>query len=282
MTYEADNGVEQMTQQMWTMSALELTVLWHAMGRDVLPYPLRYRSTEDTAAAYERAYKTAATGVRAILDEDMYGPLRVLVEPEARIEVAGFAGAAPGVLPRGDASPAALVRIHAAVSGRSAVLLTQEPTADPDRGGAIHMALVGAHTLARRVIAALPDAPRGTAASFEINRADLDGNDDRPFTAFSDNAPVSRRTEAERFFERRRTTVAHIAVYPGGAFDNRPTPKRDFHIMDYPDGRYRVRATAAIHVTPTDTADLSTHLHNLLDRTLREYREDNDPTYEYN
>ncbi len=271
-----------MTQQLWSLSALELTVLWHAIGRDVLPYPLRYRPTEDTAAAYERTYKTAASGVRAILDEDMYGPLRVLVEPEARIEVAGFAGAARGVLPREDAAPAALVRIHTAVSGRSAVILTQEPTADPDRGGAVRMTLVGAHTLARRVIAALPDAPRGTASSFEINRTDLDGDDNQPFTAFSDDAPLSRRTEAERFFERRRTTVAHIAVYPGGAFDNRPTPRRDFHIMDYPDGRYRVHATAAVHVTPANTEELSAHLQNLLDRTLREYREDNDPHYEYN
>ncbi|MGY4099560.1 ESX secretion-associated protein EspG [Nocardia sp. R16R-3T] len=281
MTYETDSGAWRATQRMWSMSALELTVLWHAMGRDVLPYPLRYRPTEDTAAAYEHAYKTAASGVRAILDEDVYGPLRVLVEPEARIEVAGFAGAAKGVLPRENAAPTALARIHAAVSARSAVILTQQPTSDPDRGGAVRMTLVGTHTLARRIIAALPDAPRGTASSFAINRADLDSDDDRPFTAFSDDAPISRHTEAQRFFERHRTTVAHIAVYPGGAFDNRPTPKRDFHIMDYPDGRYRVQATAAIHVTPTDNAELSTHLQNLLDRTLREYREDNDPTYEY-
>ncbi|MEV2220424.1 ESX secretion-associated protein EspG [Nocardia vinacea] len=268
-----------MTQRTWSMSALELTVLWHAIGRDVLPYPLRYRPTEHTAEAYERAYRAAASEVRTIFDEDMYGPLRVLVEPEARIEVAGFAGATRGVLAREDADPTASVRIHAAVSGRSAVLLTQESTSDPDRGGAVRMTLVGINTLARRVIAALPDAPRGTGSSFEINRADLD--DDRPFTAFTDDAPTSRSTEVEWFFERPRRTVAHIAVYPGGAFDNRPTPKRDFHIMDYPDGRYRVHATAAVHATPADTAELSTHLQNLLDRTLREYREDNDPTYEY-
>ncbi|WP_330253701.1 ESX secretion-associated protein EspG [Nocardia sp. NBC_00565] len=270
-----------MTPQMWSISALELTVLWHAIGRDVLPYPLRYRPTEDTAEAYERAYKASASGVRAIFDEDMYGPLRVLVEPEARIEVAGFAGTPRGVLPREDADPAALVRIHAAVSGRSAVILTQEPTPDPNRGGTVRMVLVGAHTVARRVLAALPEAPRGTGAGFEINRADLDGDDDRPFTGFSDDAPRSRRTEVERFFERRRTTVAHIAVYAGGAFDNRPTRKRDFHIMDYPEGRYRVGATAAIHAAPAATAELGPHLQSLLDRTLREYREDNDPTYEY-
>jgi hypothetical protein len=46
--------------------------------------------------------------------------------------------------------------------------------------------------------------------------------------------------------------------------------------MDYPDGRYRVRATAAVHAVPADAAELSAHLNNLLDRTLREHREDHE------
>lgn len=53
------------TQRTWSMSALEFTVLWHAIGRDVLPYPLHYHSTEDTAAAYEQAYKDAAARLRS-------------------------------------------------------------------------------------------------------------------------------------------------------------------------------------------------------------------------
>ncbi|MEV3962510.1 ESX secretion-associated protein EspG [Nocardia sp. NPDC050193] len=264
------------TRSAWNLSALEFTVLWHAIGRDVLPYPLRYRSVEDTAAAYEHAYKTAAARLRTVFDEDLYGPLRTLVQPEARIEIAGFAGAACPVLPRAEADAAAQVRMHAAVAGRGAVLLTQDPTADTDRGGQVRIAFVSAHTLARRILAAFPDMPRGSGPEIRMDRAEVDEPADRPFTAFFDDAAPPSRAAAHRFFERPRSTVAHIAVYPGGAYDHRPAPARDFHIMDYPDGRYRVRATATVHAIPTDTAELSAHLNSLLERTLRDYREDHE------
>ncbi|WP_327149289.1 ESX secretion-associated protein EspG [Nocardia sp. NBC_01329] len=262
------------TRSAWRLSALEFMVLWHAIGRDVLPYPLRYRSVEDTAADYEHAYKTAAARLRTIFDEDLYGPLRVLVQPEARIEIAGFAGAARPVLPRAAADPAAQVRMHAAVAGRGSVLLTQGSTADPGRGGDVRLEFVPAHTLARRVFAAFPEVARGSGPEIRLDRAEVDEPADRPFTAFSDDAPRPPHDAARRFFERPRSTVAHFAVYPGGAYDHRPAPARDFHLMDYPDGRYRVRATAKVHAAPADTGELATHLHELLERTLRDYRED--------
>lgn len=264
------------TRSAWHLSALEFTVLWHAIGRDVLPYPLRYRSIEDTAAAYEHAYKTAAARLRTVFDEDLYGPLRILVQPEARIEIAGFAGAARPVLPRVTADPAAQVRMHAAVAGRGAVLLTQDSTADTDRGDHVRIEFVPAHTLARRILAAFPDVPRGGGPEIRMDRAEVDEPADRPFTAFFDDATPPARDAARRFFERPRSTVAHIAVYPGAAYDHRPAPARDFHIMDYPDGRYRVRATATVHAVPAETAELSAHLNNLLERTLTDYREDHE------
>ncbi|MBF6081484.1 ESX secretion-associated protein EspG [Nocardia cyriacigeorgica] len=269
-----------MTQRTWTMSGLELTVLWHAIGRDILPYPLQYRPTEPTADAYDRAYKSAATRIQSLFDEDMYGPLRVLVEPEARIEVAGFAGATTPVMPRADADPSAMVRIHAAVSGNAAFLLTQQPTDKPNSGDVICMDFLPARTIVGRIIAALPSASPGTAAPFHVNRTDLESPDDAPFTAFRDDSPRSPRDQITRFFERPRTTVTHIAIHPGPAFDNRPTPTRDFHIIDYPEGRYRIRTTASIQSTPTTSQDLTTHLTTLLTRTLEEHREDTDPAYD--
>ncbi|WP_063038421.1 ESX secretion-associated protein EspG [Nocardia grenadensis] len=264
------------TRTAWNLSALEFTVLWHAIGRDVLPYPLRYRSVEETAAAYEHAYKAAAARLRTVFDEDLYGPLRILVQPEARIEVAGFAGAARPVLPRAEADATAQVRMHAAVAGRGAVLVTQDSTAETDRGGHVRIAFVSAHTLTRRVLAAFPDVPRGSGPEIRMDRAEIDAPADRPFTAFFDDTAPPARDAAHRFFERPRSTVAHIAVYPGGAYDHRPAAARDFHIMDYPDGRYRVRATARVHAIPTDTAELSAHLNSLLERTLSDYREDHE------
>ncbi|MEU4314497.1 ESX secretion-associated protein EspG [Nocardia sp. NPDC024068] len=264
------------TPRAWTFSALELTVLWHAIGRDVLPYPLRYRSAESTSEAYEHAYKAAAARLRGVFDEDLYGPLRVLVEPEARIEIAGFAGADPPVPPRVESDPTSRVRIHAAVSGQSAVLLTQQPTADPVRGGDIRLMFTTARTLAARVLTALPDTPRGTGPEIRLDRNAVDEAGDGPFTGFFDDTPQPGRREAQRFFERPRSAVVHLAVYAGGAYDHRPAPARDFHVMDYPDGRYRVRATATVTATPADRAELTTHLRDLLDRTLHDHREDSE------
>lgn len=268
-----------MSPRAWSMSPLELTVLWHAIGREILPYPLQHRPTQETVEEYERAYKTAAARVQTVFDEDMYGPLRILIEPEARIEVAGFARAAAGVLPGAEPDPMTLIRLHAAVSGQSAVLLTQESTPDPYRGGPVRMAIVGTRTIAARIIASLPSTPRGAGPSFRINRADLEAYDDQPFTGFDADAPRSQRTEVQQFFERPRTTLAHIAAYPGPAYDNRPSITRDFHVMDYPDGRYRVHSTAAIQAVPAEAADLTAHLQAVLDRTLQQHREDIDPVY---
>ncbi|WP_054815532.1 ESX secretion-associated protein EspG [Nocardia arizonensis] len=268
-----------MSPRAWSLSALEFTVLWHAIGREILPYPLQHRPVEQTVDEYERAYKDAAIRVRALFDEDMYGPLRILVEPEARIEVAGFARAAEGVRPGGEPPPTALIRLHAAVSGQSALVLHQESTPDPYRGGAVRMTLVRGRTLAGRIIATLPATRRGTGPAFRINRADLHTGDDQPFTGFTDDASTSRRTEVRTFFERPRTTVAHIAVYPGPAYDNRPSATRDFHVMDYADGRYRIHSAAAIQAAPADTAELTAHLQAVLDRTLQHHREDIDPVY---
>lgn len=265
------------TQHTWHMSALEFTVLWHAIGRDVLPYPLHYRSTEDTAAAYERAYKKAAARLRVLFDEDMYGPLRILTEPEARIEVAGFANAYEPVMPRADAAPTSRRRIHAAVAGPQAVLLFQEAT-DPGLNTSDYVTIkfVRARTLARRIFAFLGDNSPGTGPEIRIDRAALESEDDTPLTRFADDAPRPALREARRFFERPRSSVIHFAVYPGAAYDHRAAPARDFHLIDYPDGRYRVRATATVHAVPTTTADLATHLQNLLDRTLSEHREDHE------
>src|SRR5690606_18644758 len=119
--------------------------------------PLQYRSTEDTQDAYEQAWKTAAAAVHDRFDEDLYAALRLLVQPEARIEVAGFAAAAP-TPPSGRGAPDRRVRAHAAISYQHAVLLTQQPTADADRGGQVRMELLNAAAVPARIAAGLPAA----------------------------------------------------------------------------------------------------------------------------
>ncbi len=132
-----------MSRRDWSFTALGFTVLWRAVDRDVLPYPLQYRSTAETVADYESEWKSEAAGLHRRFDESLYSALRVLAEPEARIEMAGFSGNDK-------------LRVHAAVHYRHAVLLVQEPTSSPDRGGAVHMSLIDAAVASRRVVDLLP------------------------------------------------------------------------------------------------------------------------------
>ncbi|MGY1896625.1 ESX secretion-associated protein EspG [Nocardia gipuzkoensis] len=265
----------------WTFSGLGYAVLWRGIDRDVLPYPLQYRSGHDTVDAYVAAWKSEAADLAQRMDEDIYTALRLLDEPEARIEAAGFVGATGSADLLHGGEPRHRIRVHAAVHYRHAVLLTQEPTANPNSGGRVQMSLIDADTVARYVLGALPDTARGTGAALHVSRHDLD-DEDRPFTAFHDDAPKSPREQARRFFERRRGTVAHIAVHPGPAWDNRPSDARDLHVMDFPDGRYLVRHNAhEIRAEPADTTALTNCLRRLIDTTVRTYRDDNDPTYSY-
>lgn len=252
-----------MSRRDWSFTALGFTVLWRAVERDVLPYPLQHRSTAETVADYEAEWKSEAAGLHRRLDESLYSALRVLAEPEARIEMAGFIGENR-------------LRVHAAVHYRHAVLLVQEPTSSPDRGGAVHMSLIDAEGVSRRVIDLLPEAARGNGPGIEISRHDLDAEDDQPYRV---GAPPPARDRAERFFERPRTTIAHVAVYAGPAWDNRPAPARGFHVMDYPDGRYLVRSAATIKAVPADATELRTQLDRLVQVTVTDVREENDPSY---
>ncbi|WP_327115398.1 ESX secretion-associated protein EspG [Nocardia sp. NBC_01730] len=252
-----------MSRRDWSFTALGFTVLWRAVDRDVLPYPLQYRSTAETIAEYEEDWKSEAAGLHRCFDEALYGALRVLAEPEARIELAGF-------------DRERKMRVHAAVHYRHAVLLVQEPTSSPDHGGAVHMSLIDADAVSGRLIDLLPPAPRGGGPRIEVSRHDLDTEHEEPYRVGAQPTP---RVRAARFFERPRTTIAHVGVYAGPAWDNRPTPARGFHVMDYPDGRYLVRSGATVTAIPADTTEIRTQLQRTVQVTVKGYREDNDPNY---
>ncbi|MFC9894941.1 ESX secretion-associated protein EspG [Nocardia sp. NPDC127579] len=253
-----------MSKREWLFSPLAFQVLWRAAGRDVLPYPLQYRSTAGTVAEYDRAWKAEAAALLEYFDDTLFGALRVLAEPEARIEVAGRIGKDR-------------LRMHAAMHYRLAVLLVQETTPHPDRGGRIQMTMVPAHEISRRVLARLPKRARGTGAGIEVSHRDLE--DDGPFTRFHDDAPLPPRELAAGFFERPRGAVVHVAVYAGPAWDNRPTPSRGFHVMDYPDGRYMVRTGGAVQAAPADRAILRADLDRLVAITVESFRQEFDPAY---
>ncbi len=266
---------------LWNFSALGFRVLWRAAGNDVLPYPVQCRSIADSTADFDRQWRAEAGGLAARADEDLEAAVRILRNPEARIEMSGFAGAAVGpgdLLAMGD--PRQRIRVLAVVFYQQAVLVTQQPTGDPESGGEVQLSLLRAEDLVRRLLVVLPGAVRGAGATVRVNRTDLEIEDEGPFTAFHDDAPRSVRARATGFFNRPRSAVVYVAVRPGAVADRRPTPARDFHVVDYPDGRYLVRHNATVlRADPADVTVLYTHLQGCLDNTLRDFREDNDPSY---
>ncbi|WP_063037352.1 ESX secretion-associated protein EspG [Nocardia pseudovaccinii] len=253
-----------MTVRDWTFTPLGFKVLWRAMERDVLPYPLQYRSTERTLAEYDQAWKDEAGALHRQLDDWLRSALGILAQPEARIQVAGFLGKTK-------------LRVHVAVRHQHAVWLRQEPTDDPDRGGAVHMSMMDADYVSRRVADLLPPARRGSGPGLEVSRHDLEdgADDDRPYYVGS----RSPRQEAAQFFERPRPNVVHVAVYAGAAWDNRPAPSRGFHVMDYPDGRYLVRSSGTISAVPADALVITDNLDRAMRATVEGFREENDQGY---
>ncbi len=140
------------------------------------------------------------------------------------------------------------------------------------------MELLNAVTVPARITAGLPACAPGTAAGIAVNRNDLD-DEDRPLSAYDDAANRSPREQAGRFFNRPRTTVVHIAAEPGPDDETR-AGFRDFHVLDYPEGRYTARTLRnELRADPATSTDIETLTQRILDATLRDYREENDPTY---
>ncbi|MBH0776258.1 ESX secretion-associated protein EspG [Nocardia bovistercoris] len=266
-----------MSAREWEFSPLAFKVLWRAAERDTLPYPLQYRSTFATVSEYEAAWKAEADDLHRIFDEELYGAMRVLAEPEARIEVAGEVG--------GDR-----LRAHAAVHNRHAVLLVQEPTGSPYRGGAVRMTMFDAEYLPRRLVTVFPDAPRGSGAGLRVSRREVEIAEANGASATNQLGAVSGNGNgdggrsahalAAQFFDRPRDLVVHVAVYPGPSWDQRPAPARGFHVMDYPDGRYLVRSDGdLLEAEPVDRSGLGFDLERVIRFAVAGHREEHDPSY---
>ncbi|MEV6324455.1 ESX secretion-associated protein EspG [Nocardia sp. NPDC051787] len=79
--------------QSWRFSALEFRILWESTGRDVLPYPLRHQYTTEFQSESLRLRRAAAQSLRPRIDDNLLRAVEVLLAPEARVELAAFAGA---------------------------------------------------------------------------------------------------------------------------------------------------------------------------------------------
>ncbi|MFR9750752.1 ESX secretion-associated protein EspG [Nocardia sp. 004] len=212
------------TGKRYRFGATAFQIALEANGRDRAPYPLSYRRERvDHLDDDLRSREQAARRLQAGYDEILHAVFGVLLEPQARVEIAGTHG-----------QQRQEVRVFAGISGPSAVLAVQEPGPTPEHGGDIVLTTHPATTIAADIIAALPRSTPGSTPRFDGRRSDL-------------TAPVYARhptqlspvEQVQRFFHRPRAGSGEITAYPGYQLDSRPTGDGcGFFWLDYPDGRY--------------------------------------------
>ncbi len=97
----------RMTTMQWQFTGLEFQILWEAVGRDRLPYPLRFRPTAETMNELTEERRRAGAHLAWLLDDRLHHVLGALANPDARVEVSGFHGQ----------NMSTVTRLHGVVAG---------------------------------------------------------------------------------------------------------------------------------------------------------------------
>ncbi|MGC0365501.1 hypothetical protein ABH922_003485 [Rhodococcus sp. 27YEA15] len=233
-----------MTPVRWQFTGMEFHVLWEAIGRDRLPYPLKFRPVADTTRDLRAQRTAAALRLHEVLDERVHRALAIIAEPSTRIEVCGLHG--PDMR--------AVTRIHAGISGELAVLAEQFPGADPDNGADVVLTLTPVGSLPEEIVRRLPPCSAGRERSVSIRPLARTGG----AAILTDVRAAPASEEIERFFGRPRTSVGEIAAYPGPAVDSRPTDDGVlFRWYDYDgDGRYLITDGETVTARPASVVDM--------------------------
>ena len=239
----------------WRFTGLEFQVVWTQLGRDRLPYPLRFRPVADNQEDLDRQRRAAAAAWSPRLTETLGRHLEVLAGPDVRIEVAGFAGVDTG----------SRIRMHAGIRGGSATLAIQLPGSDADSGGDVLLQGIDPVQIPNAIAAALPVVPTGSRPAIRFRRSDLEpGNG--PLLVSAGSTRI--RDDALGLLRRPRSGVGEITAFAGTAYDGRPTIDGvGLHWLDFDgDGRYCLRESTDITVTPVSGSLLATEISALVAR----------------
>ncbi|MFH5209738.1 ESX secretion-associated protein EspG [Antrihabitans spumae] len=236
----------------WQLSALEFSVALHALGRDRMPYPFTFRAPGSSAEEVLALRLDAGKQLAVQADGLFRTTLTLLLEPQIRVEVHGFTG--PELR-----TP---IRIHAGISGRTAVLAVQRPNSQT-ASGEVTIRRCSVDTIAQRVVAELPTAAAGDRRAFTAERSARAAAEES-YVRPADEVP--RSEQIDRFFRRPRTCVGEIGVFDGVAVDARATSGRTVHWFDFVgDGRYVVKGDKTKRVVPvsaeTFAAEIDTLVH---------------------
>ncbi|MEU8894445.1 ESX secretion-associated protein EspG [Nocardia sp. NPDC048505] len=248
-----------MNELRWQLDGLAFDVLLESVGRDRWPYPLSFLPPfMECHDDWVYARQLAAQRVQGMFDERLYRALVVLLEPQVRIEIHGFQG--PELTQ--------VVRMHAGIVDREAVLAVQLPGPDPRHGRDVVLTMGGAQLLTSEIIAKLPRCRAGSHQPFGARRSDLAESE---FGGYGMRPSAGQ--QLNQFFRRPRTSLGEITVYPSIAYDARPTKDgQAFHWLDYPDdGRYLLvnHNDNDLSVSPGSAEELLRQLQYRIESCLR-------------
>ncbi|WP_028477265.1 ESX secretion-associated protein EspG [Nocardia sp. CNY236] len=260
----------------WTLSPDQFALAWSRTDGDRIPYPLAVRlSARDTA---ERAAQLPAL-IRwcdQVLDADLEAALRVLAQPDIRIEVFGQrdpASVSPESLPGRPSSPEQApaaadapgsrsdvrpVRILGTVTGNIAVVAAQRPGATPDRGGAVRLFAGGSKGLCARIVSMLPQNVPGTLSRLTAPVAQVD-TDSRDLVTVPVAGP-STSARIRTLLKQQRDGVGQVVVSARRS-DDESQPSAVLCWLDVvADGRYTVRTDTDVEVTAVTAQQFTAQL----------------------
>ncbi|MGK8486960.1 ESX secretion-associated protein EspG [Nocardia asiatica] len=265
----------------WTLTPDQFALAWSRTDGDRIPYPLAVRlSARDTG---ERAAQLPALDrwCDQVLDADLEAALRVLAQPDLRIEVFGQRDAAPDPAPRGDGGrrppgteieqghepTARPVRVLGAAAGNIAVVAAQRPGATPDRGGDVRVFAGSSKTLCARVISMLPENTPGALARMTAPLAQV-GEDSRTLVTVPVAGP-STPARIRRLLRQPREGIGQMVVSARrGAGELQP-----FGVLCWidvvGDGRYTVRTGDDVDVVAVNAERFAAHLRPLVTAAAR-------------
>ncbi|MGQ4616313.1 ESX secretion-associated protein EspG [Nocardia sp. R7R-8] len=264
----------------WTLTPDQFALAWSRTDGDRIPYPLAVRlSARDTA---ERTAQLPALDrwCDEVLDADLEAALRVLAQPDLRVEVFGQRATAPDPAPpenggprppagtgRGPESAARPIRILGAATGNVAVVAAQRPGATPDRGGDVRLFAGSSKTLCPRIVSMLPEnapgmLPRLTAPLSQV------GEDSRNLVTVPVAGP-STPSRIRKLLRQPREGIGQMVVSARrGAGELRP-----FGVLCWidvvADGRYAVRTGTDVDVVAVSAERLAAQLRPLVAAAAR-------------
>ncbi|MGN2641315.1 ESX secretion-associated protein EspG [Nocardia takedensis] len=247
-----------MSDERWHLSGLMFQIAVEGFGRDRLPYPIRYIADDpgiEVAEDYHRLRQQAGREMAGFASRELFEALRVLLEPQVRVEVHGFYGPDFG----------GVVRVHAGMVGSVATVAVQRPGPTQRYGRDVILTRTGVGEAAAKIIAAVPECAPGRIAPVTGRRSDM---------ARATHIRDPYLEEINRIVRRPRSGLGEVNVFRGGAIDSRPTNDgRGFHWMDYlpTDGRYLLHNhdRDEFTLTPGSREEITNRLRELIESTHR-------------